>query len=192
MFDFDEVVNRTGTNCAKWDTIESQNKPRDVLPMWVADMDFRSPKEIQQALEKRIRQGVYGYSIISDEYLQAVIGWMKRRHDFDVEKEYKLKSKMRYSELEEWRKKAGLTRKEVADKCCVSPKTIEGWRLRGELPGYASALISRIMSDSIELQLSLPDFRKLMRHMERLNIKTIDEYIIQAVREKLSRDDKSL
>lgn len=48
------------------------------------------------------------------------------------------------------------------------------------------------MSDSIELQLSLPDFRKLMRHMERLNIKTIDEYIIQAVREKLSRDDKSL
>lgn len=86
-------------------------------------------------------------------------------------KEYKLKSKMRYSELEEWRKKAGLTRKEVADKCCVSPKTIEGWRLRGELPGYASALISRIMSDSIELQLSLPDFRKLMRHMERLNIK---------------------
>lgn len=107
-------------------------------------------------------------------------------------KEYKLKSKMRYSELEEWRKKAGLTRKEVADKCCVSPKTIEGWRLRGELPGYASALISRIMSDSIELQLSLPDFRKLMRHMERLNIKTIDEYIIQAIREKLSRDDKSL
>ncbi len=88
MFDFDEVVNRTGTNCAKWDTIESQNKPRDVLPMWVADMDFRSPKEIQQALEKRIRQGVYGYSIISDEYLQAVIGWMKRRHDFDVEKEW--------------------------------------------------------------------------------------------------------
>ena len=107
-------------------------------------------------------------------------------------KEYKLKSKMRYSELEEWRKKAGQTRKEFADKCCVSHKTIEGWRLRGELPGYASALISRIMSDSIELQLSLPDFRKLMRHMERLNIKTIDEYIIQAVREKLSRDDKSL
>ena len=64
--------------------------------------------------------------------------------------------------------------------------------MRGELLGYASALISRIMSDSIELQLSLPDFRKLMRHMERLNIKTIDEYIIQAVREKLSRDDKSL
>ena len=51
MFDFDEVVNRTGTNCAKWDTIENQNKPRDVLPMWVADMVFRSPKEIQQALE---------------------------------------------------------------------------------------------------------------------------------------------
>ena len=97
---------------------------------------------------------------------------------------------MRYSELEEWRKKAGLTRKEVADKCCVSPKIIEGWRTRGELPGYAAALVSRLMSDSIELHLSLPDFRKLMKHMERLNIKTIDEYIVHAVREKLSRDEK--
>ena len=54
MFDFDEVVDRKGTNCAKWDTIEANNKPKDVLPMWVADMDFKSPKEIENALVKRI------------------------------------------------------------------------------------------------------------------------------------------
>ena len=75
MFDFDEVVDRKGTNCAKWDTIEANNKPKDVLPMWVADMDFKSPKEIENALVKRIKQGVYGYSFAPDEYFDAVISW---------------------------------------------------------------------------------------------------------------------
>lgn len=88
MFDFDEVVDRKGTNCAKWDTIEANNKPKDVLPMWVADMDFKSPKEIENALVKRIKQGVYGYSFAPDEYFDAVISWMKRRHDFDIKKEW--------------------------------------------------------------------------------------------------------
>ena len=88
MFDFDEVVDRKGTNCAKWDTIEVNNKPKDVLPMWVADMDFKSPKEIENALVKRIKQGVYGYSFAPDEYFDAVISWMKRRHDFNVDKEW--------------------------------------------------------------------------------------------------------
>ena len=88
MFDFDEVVDRKGTNCAKWDTIEANNKPKDVLPMWVADMDFKSPKEIENALVKRIKQGVYGYSFAPDEYFDTVISWMKRRHDFNVDKEW--------------------------------------------------------------------------------------------------------
>lgn len=88
MFDFDEVIDRTGTNCAKWDSIESQHKPHGVLPMWVADMDFRSPQPIQNALKARVEQGVYGYSFIADEYLDAVISWMERRHDFLVEKEW--------------------------------------------------------------------------------------------------------
>lgn len=88
MFNFDEVIDRKGTNCAKWDMIEESQKPADVLPMWVADMDFRSPKKIEEALQERIQQGVYGYSIIPDTYYQAVISWMKRRHDFDVEKSW--------------------------------------------------------------------------------------------------------
>ena len=57
MFDFDEVVDRKGTNCAKWDTIEANNKPKDVLPMWVADMDFPSPPAVAQALAKVAAQG---------------------------------------------------------------------------------------------------------------------------------------
>lgn len=88
MFDFDEVIDRVGTNCAKWDAIESHNKPQGVLPMWVADMDFRSPQPIQDALIERVKQGVYGYSFIADEYLDAVVSWMERRHDFPVEKEW--------------------------------------------------------------------------------------------------------
>lgn len=88
MFNFDEVIDRKGTNCAKWDTIEDNHKPADVLPMWVADMDFKSPHKIEEALLKRVQQGVYGYSIIPDEYLEAVISWMKRRHDFDVDKSW--------------------------------------------------------------------------------------------------------
>lgn len=88
MFNFDEVIDRKGTNCAKWDTIQQNHKPEDILPMWVADMDFKSPIAIQEALKERICQGVYGYSFISDEYLDAVISWMKRRHDFCVEKDW--------------------------------------------------------------------------------------------------------
>lgn len=88
MFNFDEVIDRKGTNCAKWDTIQQNHKPEDILPMWVADMDFKSPIAIQEALKERISQGVYGYSFISDEYLDAVISWMKRRHDFCVEKDW--------------------------------------------------------------------------------------------------------
>lgn len=88
MFDFDEVIDRKGTNCAKWDTIELNGKPEDVIPLWVADMDFKAPHQIQEALEERIQQGIYGYSIIGDEYYEVVQSWMKRRHDFDVKKEW--------------------------------------------------------------------------------------------------------
>ncbi len=94
--------------------------------------------------------------------------------------------KMKYSELEQWMKKSALTRKELAAKCGVSPKTVEGWRARGELPKYASAAIERLMSDIVEIRLSLQDFRKLMAHMDALGIKSIDEYVVLAVREKYS------
>lgn len=88
MFNFDEVVSRVGTNCTKWDTFVQRNKPQDALPMWVADMDFKVPQAIEEAMQKRISHGVYGYSIIPDDYYEAIVSWMKRRHDFEVNKEW--------------------------------------------------------------------------------------------------------
>lgn len=88
MFDFDEVIDRVGSNSAKWDSMANKNKPEDVLPMWVADMDFKAPQQVIDTLNKRVSDGVYGYSFIPDDYFEAVISWMRRRHDFEVEREW--------------------------------------------------------------------------------------------------------
>ena len=61
---------------------------RCVTYVGLPDMDFKSPKEIENALVKRIKQGVYGYSFAPDEYFDTVISWTKRRHDFNVDKEW--------------------------------------------------------------------------------------------------------
>src|SRR5690554_2439467 len=80
---FDENVNRRNTQSIKWDLC-----PKDVLPLWVADMDFKSPKEVIDALSKRALHGVYGYTYPQDTYYEAVINWMKRRHNWTVEKDW--------------------------------------------------------------------------------------------------------
>ena len=85
MYDFDEIIDRRGTDSVKWDGFESQGKPKDALPMWVADMDFRSPKPVMDALHKRIDHGVYGYTMVSDTYKEAVVNWMSRRHHWQID-----------------------------------------------------------------------------------------------------------
>lgn len=79
-YDLDTPINRRNTNSLKWDVAESE------LPMWVADMDFAAAPEIREAIEKRAAHGVFGYSIIPDEWYEAYIGWWKRRHNFVIEK----------------------------------------------------------------------------------------------------------
>ena len=79
-YDFDEIVERRGTNCVKWDESPSP----DVIPMWVADMDFRVAPAIQQALFQRVAHGVYGYNIVPDSYYEAVISWFRRRHQWEI------------------------------------------------------------------------------------------------------------
>jgi cystathionine beta-lyase len=81
-YNFDETVVRRGTNCVKWD--ESPNE--DVVPMWVADMDFRVAPAIQEALEKRVAHGVFGYNIVPESYYEAVISWFRRRHHWEIER----------------------------------------------------------------------------------------------------------
>ena len=83
-YDFDEPVPRRGTNSYKWDTV----KDEDVLPMWVADMDFRTAPAIVGALRKRVEHGIFGYTKVPPAYYEAVVNWFRRRHAWLIEKEW--------------------------------------------------------------------------------------------------------
>ena len=86
-FNFDQIVERHNTNCLKWDVADRIFQGKDLLPMWIADMDFPTAPAIQAELKKRVEQGVFGYGVLSAEYYQAVISWMKRRHHCEVKRE---------------------------------------------------------------------------------------------------------
>jgi cysteine-S-conjugate beta-lyase len=89
MYDFDEAIERRGTHCQKWDEMERlYGVPRDDgLAMWVADMDFRAPPAVNAALRAAAEHGVHGYFGDSRAYLDAVTGWMRRRHGWEVDAE---------------------------------------------------------------------------------------------------------
>ncbi len=84
---FDEVINRKGTNSLKWDMLEQRYGRDDLLPMWVADMDFRAPQAVLDALHKKIDHGIFGYPAHSDEVDLAVQGWLKKRYGWQIEKD---------------------------------------------------------------------------------------------------------
>ncbi|MEA4920780.1 MAG: MalY/PatB family protein [Clostridiaceae bacterium] len=87
MYNFDVVPERRGTNSIKWDRADEYCGGKNLLPMWIADMDFAVAPSIIGNLRKKVDQSVFGYTFLSDEYYNAVIHWMKTRHNFDVEKE---------------------------------------------------------------------------------------------------------
>jgi cystathionine beta-lyase len=87
-YNFDEIVKREGTNCLKYDARERFFGNSDVLPLWVADMDFKTPDFIVDAIKKRAEHEIYGYTFRGDSYYQSIIGWMKRRHNWEVQKEW--------------------------------------------------------------------------------------------------------
>ena len=78
-YDFDTIINRRGTLSYKWD-----DTPDGMLPMWVADMDFKTAPAIIDALRKRIDNGCFGYTLVPDEYYDAVTGWFARRHGWNI------------------------------------------------------------------------------------------------------------
>ena len=90
--DFDKVIDRSGTFCIKHDFKKEWGIPEDALSLWVADMDFQTTSYVEDALEKRIRHNVYGYTDTKEEYFEAVSSWMKRRHGWDVEKDWLVKT----------------------------------------------------------------------------------------------------
>ena len=81
-YDFDEIIPRRGTNSYKWDSAGDA----DILPMWVADMDFRTAPPVVEALRKRVEHGIFGYVRVPDAYYAAVTNWFARRHDWQIEK----------------------------------------------------------------------------------------------------------
>lgn len=92
--DFDKVVNRKGTKSLKYDFAVKRGYPEDVLPLWVADMDFPTSSYVEDALVNVARHNIYGYSNTQegDGFFEAVSGWMKRHHDFEVEREWHVKT----------------------------------------------------------------------------------------------------
>lgn len=83
------TVNRKNTNSEKWDTgIEKRFKAEGLIPMWVADMEFRAPDEVIDALNKRIAHGVFGYTHLWDSYFEAFFNWQKSRYNIDLKKEW--------------------------------------------------------------------------------------------------------
>ena len=90
--DFDSVIDRKHTNSLKYDFAKRRGMPEDVLPLWVADMDFRISSYIQEAIIKQAEHGIYGYTESKEEYFEAVRGWMKSHYDWDVDIHWLIKT----------------------------------------------------------------------------------------------------
>jgi cystathionine beta-lyase len=93
MYNFDEIIERRGTNSLKYDIAAKRGMPGDILPFWVADMDFKAPPEVLEALTRRIQHGVFGYSDTIDEsYFTALYNWYNNRFDWQIQPEWVVKS----------------------------------------------------------------------------------------------------
>ncbi|WP_313350339.1 MalY/PatB family protein [Paracoccus sp. (in: a-proteobacteria)] len=88
--DFDEIIDRTGTACSKWDDMQAIYgvSPQDGIAMWVADMDFRPPAAVQRAVEGLTAHGVYGYPGANRAYTEAIRWWMAHRHGWEIQPEW--------------------------------------------------------------------------------------------------------
>lgn len=79
---FDEMIDRRNTASLKWDVEENE------LPMWVADMDFATAPCVLEAMKKRLNHGIFGYTVIPEQWYEAYVGWWKKRHHFEMEKDW--------------------------------------------------------------------------------------------------------
>lgn len=86
-YNFDEIIDRTGTDSVKWDAVETRWGRNDLIPMWVADMDFRTAPFVVEALKKRLEHEVLGYTFACDDWAKSIINWLQQRHDWTITKE---------------------------------------------------------------------------------------------------------
>lgn len=90
--DFDAVVNRKDTDCLKFDFAVKRGRPADVLPLWVADMDFKTSDRILEEIHRRIDHGIFGYTETGDAYFEAVSGWLKKHHNLEIKQDWIIKT----------------------------------------------------------------------------------------------------
>ena len=90
--DFDTIIERKGTDSLKYDFALRRGYPEDVLPLWVADMDFKTSSYIEDAVIERTRHGIFGYTETGEAYFRAVASWMKKHHDWDVKPTWLIKT----------------------------------------------------------------------------------------------------
>ncbi|MDR0333431.1 MAG: pyridoxal phosphate-dependent aminotransferase [Dysgonamonadaceae bacterium] len=87
QYNFDKIIDRTHTNCVKLEKLKPLFGRNDLIPLWVADMDFLSPPAVTNVLKQRVEHGLFGYTVATDDYFNSITGWLKRRHNWSVKKE---------------------------------------------------------------------------------------------------------
>lgn len=91
-YNFDEVIDRKNTNSLKYDFAVERGRPADVLPLWVADMDFRAPQPVLDALHSAVDHGIFGYSEVKGEYFAAVSAWFEKNFGFAPQEDWLVKT----------------------------------------------------------------------------------------------------
>ncbi|MCM1171461.1 MAG: pyridoxal phosphate-dependent aminotransferase [Clostridium sp.] len=89
---FDEVINRKNTDSIKYDFAVKRGKPEDVLPLWVADMDFKTSSLVLDEIQKRVAHGIFGYTETGEAYFNAVAGWLREHHGLNIEQSWLVKT----------------------------------------------------------------------------------------------------
>lgn len=87
-YDFDTVIDRWKSDCEKYDTITQRGYPDDMIPMWVADMDFSVPECIKDAMQKVVDRGIFGYSLMGERFFSAIEGWFFRRYGWKTDRSW--------------------------------------------------------------------------------------------------------
>ena len=90
--DFDRIIDRKNTRCLKYDFAVKRGMPEDVLPLWVADMDFETSSYIEDALTERVHEGIFGYSDVQTPYFEIIRDWMIRHHDWEPQEKWLIKT----------------------------------------------------------------------------------------------------
>lgn len=90
--DFDTIIDRRNTNSLKYDFALRRGKPEDILPLWVADMDFRVSQKILDAIHERVEHGIFGYSEVQESYFEALQQWMLKKHGWHIDRRWLVKT----------------------------------------------------------------------------------------------------